>query len=67
MKPVIFHRDAEIEMGAAVARYEEQWEGLGLDLQSEIERAVRRIQQHPQSFPPHNDQGMRKCPIRRFP
>lgn len=54
-------------MHAAVTRYEEQVEGLGNDLQSEIERTVRRIQQHPQSFPAHNDQGIHKCLVRRFP
>ncbi len=54
-------------MQASVAYYEAQGEGLGTDFQSEIERCVRSIQEHPRSFPPHNDQGIRRCLVRRFP
>lgn len=42
MKPVIFHADAEAELCAAVAYYEQQRPGLGLDLQSEVARVNPR-------------------------
>ena len=67
MKPVIFHPDAEAELRAAVAYYEQQRAGLGRDLRSEVERTIRRIQQQPQLFPQHNESGIRKYVIRRFP
>ena len=67
MKPLIFHPDATAELRAAVAYYEQQRPGLGRDLQREVEHATNRIQQHPQSFPQHNEAGLRKCFVRRFP
>ena len=67
MKPVIFHPDAVVELRAAVAYYEQQRPGLGNDLQREVERVIGRIQQHPQWFPRHNEAGLRKCFVRRFP
>ena len=67
MKPIIFHPDATAELRAAVAYYEQQRPGLGRDLQREVERAMSRIQQHPQWFPKHNELDLRKCFVRRFP
>ena len=67
MKPIIFHPDARAELCAAVAYYEQQRPGLGRDLQREVERTINRIQQHPQSFLQHDEAGLRKCFVRRFP
>ena len=67
MKPVVFHQDAEAELDAAMAYYESQRSGLGLDLQTDIARTIERIRQHPQSFPRHNEGKLRKSPARRFP
>ena len=67
MKPVIFHPDAVVELRAAVAYYEQQRPGLGNDLQREVERVIGRIQQHPQWFPRHNEAGLCKCVVPRFP
>lgn len=67
MKPVVFHQDAEAELDAAMAYYEGQRSGLGLDLQSDIARTIGRVQQHPQLFPLHNEGNLRKSPARRFP
>ena len=67
MKPIIFHPDARAELRAAVAYYEQQRPGLGRDLQREVERAITRMQRHPQVFPQHNEAGLRKCFVRRFP
>ena len=67
MKPLVFHPDATAELRAAAAYYERQRPGLGRDLQREVERASNRIQQDPQRFPQHNETGLRKCFVRRFP
>lgn len=67
MKPITFHPQAEEELRAAVAYYEEQREGLGMDLQAEIEGAVRRIQNNPQLCPLYGESGLRKCVVKRFP
>ena len=47
MKPVIIHSDAREELDSAIAYYEEQKAGLGLDFLSEVEEAVDKIQQNP--------------------
>jgi toxin ParE1/3/4 len=67
VKPVIFHKDAEDELRAAVDYYERQRGGLGLDLQSEVENAVRTIQQNPQLWPQYKATDYRKCNLQRFP
>jgi toxin ParE1/3/4 len=67
VKPVIFHHDAEAELNAAIAYYEHQRKGLGIDLQYEVENAIGLVQQNPQLFPKHNKLGIRKCLVKRFP
>jgi toxin ParE1/3/4 len=67
VKAVVFHPDAEAELHAAVAWYEEQREGLGADLLAEVEKAIDRLQENPHLFPRHNELGIRKCLVRRFP
>jgi toxin ParE1/3/4 len=44
VKPVIIHSHARAEMDEAMAFYEQQKAGLGLDLQTAVERAIGRIQ-----------------------
>lgn len=48
MKPVIIHSQARVELDEAIAFYEHQKAGLGLDLQTAVKRAIGRIQQNPQ-------------------
>jgi toxin ParE1/3/4 len=67
VKPVIFHREAEAEMRAAVAYYDGQREGLGSEFLEEVERAVGRIAQTPRAFSLHGDEGLRRHNLRRFP
>lgn len=67
MKPVQFHPEAEAELLAAVAYYEDQRPGLGVDLRQEVEAAVGLVRQDPQLFPARPTDGLRKCPVRRFP
>lgn len=67
MKPVRFHPEAEAELIAAVAYYEEKRTGLGVDFRQEVEAAVGLICQNPLLFAPRAPDGLRKCPVRRFP
>jgi toxin ParE1/3/4 len=67
MKPIIFHQDAEAELAAAIANYNEKRDGLGDEFQTEVEQATRRIAQLPTAGALHNAAGVRKCGVRRFP
>ena|ERR1022692_2581946 len=67
MKPAIFHREANAELIGAVAWYEAKQAGLGLDLQAKVEEAVKQIRAHPGRYAIHNDQGVRKHLVKRFP
>jgi toxin ParE1/3/4 len=67
VKPLVFHPEAEAEFLAAIAWYEQQRAGLGGDFRDAVEAATRQIQQTPQVFTPHGNQGARKCLVRGFP
>src|SRR6266446_4844160 len=67
MKPVIFHREASVELTGAVAWYEAKQVGLGHDMQAKVEEAVECIRANPGRFAIHKDQGVRKCHVERFP
>jgi hypothetical protein len=47
MKYLVVHEAAEPKLWAEVAYYENEAEGLGLDMLLEVEAAFRRIQEHP--------------------
>jgi len=67
VKPVIIHSQARVELDEAIAFYERQRVGLGLDLQRAVERAIGRIQQHPQLGAPYKATEFRYYVLRRFP
>jgi toxin ParE1/3/4 len=67
VKPAIFHPEAQAELDAAVAWYEAQRPGLGLDFQAEVEAAVSMIQKQPQLFPLYKNSRLRKRVLQRFP
>jgi toxin ParE1/3/4 len=67
VKPVIFHREAEAEMLAAIAYYNGQHDGLGDEFRDEVEEGAARISRTPRAFSPYGDEGLRKHVIRRFP
>jgi toxin ParE1/3/4 len=62
-----FHPEAQAELDAAIAYYEERRSGLGLDLQAEVQAAVDLIQRNPQLCPLHKDTAYRKRVLNRFP
>jgi toxin ParE1/3/4 len=67
VKPVIIHSQARVELDEAIAFYEEQETGLGLDLQTAVERALGRIQQHSQLGAPYKATEFRHYIVGRFP
>ena len=58
--------EAEVELWEAVAYYEEQSVGLGLDFEAEIERSLQTIRHFPESCSLRED-GTRRCLTQRFP
>jgi toxin ParE1/3/4 len=67
VKPCILHREAEQELDAAIAYYERQRRGLGLELLAEVEHAEDLIRRFPEAWPVHVPSGHRKLPLPRFP
>lgn len=67
MKPADFHRMAQKDLDEAVAYYERQRKGLGLELNTEVELAVSRILSNPEHFSRYKQSKFRKLVLRRFP
>ena len=67
MKRHLLHREAERELAAAMAYYEQQRRGLGLELLAEVEHATGLIQEFPEAWPLHLASGHRKVVLPRFP
>ncbi len=67
MKFVVIHTEARKELDAAIAYYEAQTVGLGLDLLSEVERILLKIQRNPNLGIPYKIEGIRRYAIQRFP
>ncbi len=67
MKFISIHIEARAELDAAIAYYETQQVGLGLDLLSEVEKSLLKIQDNPNLGALHHIQGIRRYPIQRFP
>ena len=66
MKKIIIHEEAEKELWHAVEFYEDKVNGLGLDLEKEVEKALISIRENPQRYAEVQD-GVRRCLLRRFP
>ena len=67
MKPVVVHSAASAELDEAIGFYESRASGLGLDLQTTVEKAVEAIRRHPESWPRHKNTVFRKFFVERFP
>lgn len=66
MYEIEFHHDADKEIKAAAAYYEERLIGLGSDFLEEIEQGLRRIQQFPLIWPVYEGE-YRRYLLKRFP
>ncbi|BAZ69416.1 hypothetical protein NIES4106_41880 [Fischerella sp. NIES-4106] len=67
MKFIVIHTEARKELDAAIAYYEDQKVGLGLDLLSEVEKVLGNIQQNPNLGTLYKIEGVRRYAIKRFP
>jgi toxin ParE1/3/4 len=61
------HAEAQAEVQTAIAHYESQREGLGLEFHLELDRVFEQIQQMPGSVAAIDERGTRKRRLRRFP
>ena len=64
--PIVFRRVARIEMDEAIAWYEYQGAGLGLQFTAEIDKYLRRIAASPKQFPETRGE-IRRAVLHRFP
>ncbi|WP_375541580.1 type II toxin-antitoxin system RelE/ParE family toxin [Halomicronema sp. CCY15110] len=67
MKPVNLHSEAMQELDDAVAYYQEQAPGLGLDFLDEVEQALKRIQHSSNLGQPYKNTRLRRYVLRKFP
>jgi toxin ParE1/3/4 len=67
VKPVLFHSAAEAELFDAISFYESRRAGLGLSFQTEVQRVVDLIQQHPDRWVVYKNTSYRKCLLDGFP
>jgi toxin ParE1/3/4 len=67
VKFIVIHTEARKELDAAIGYYEAQKVDLGLDLLSEVEKVILKIQQNPNLGTPHKIEGIRRYAIQRFP
>jgi len=67
VKPIRFQRNARREYDKAIARYENERPGLGLDFQEEVKAAIARIRKNPQLGSRFLDTEYRYYVVHRFP
>jgi toxin ParE1/3/4 len=67
VKPIVLHSEAIVELDAAVAYYEQQRKGLGLEFLSSVERAFALIQQNPNLGTAYKIRRLRRFVLQRFP
>lgn len=67
MKSLIIHSEARGELDSAIAYYEDQKVGLGLDLLSEVEQALGKIQKNPKVGALYKTVSLRRYILQRFP
>ena len=66
MRTASFHPEAEAEMFAAARYYEDRAENLGVDFLAEVEKAVHRIAEAPETWPIFKGR-IRRYLLYRFP
>ena len=50
MADVEMHPEAQAELDATIGWYEQEWEGLGLEFLDEVDRAIARAAQQPNTW-----------------
>ena len=68
MSGVDVHPEAQDEIDAAIAWYEREWEGLGLEFLAEVDRAIARAAQQPDTWRGYAGiRDVRQLNVHRFP
>jgi toxin ParE1/3/4 len=67
VKSIIIHSEAIAELKGAIACYEDQKPGLGIDFLTEVERVISKIQQKPNLGKSYKIAGLRQYVLQRFP
>ena len=67
MKTATLHEDDEAELREALDYYAGERAGLDGEFRREFEAALQRIRENPLLFAAEDDDGVRMCPLRRFP
>lgn len=67
MKLAMLHEEAEAELREALDYYAEQRAGLDGEFRRAFEAALQKVREHPLLHAIEADDGIRYCPLRRFP
>ncbi len=67
MKPVIIQREASAELEEDMAWYEKRQTGLGLDLESEVEKTIARVRRDPTIGTRYRNTQIQFVRVKRFP
>jgi toxin ParE1/3/4 len=67
VKPLVISSEAEAELDEAMTWYQGRREGLGLELQDEVSRALGWIRERPSRGWKYDDFGYRVHRVNRFP
>lgn len=67
MRSIAFHPEAKAELNYAAIYYESRRPGLGGEFLMEVERALERILEFPDSGSEFRRTGYRRLIVRRFP
>ncbi|MGI8980819.1 MAG: type II toxin-antitoxin system RelE/ParE family toxin [Pirellulaceae bacterium] len=67
MKPAIVQREAAVELEEDMVWYEKRQTGLGLDLESEVEKTIARIRRDPSIGIRYRNTQFQFVRVKRFP
>ena len=65
-RPVLFQPEVRTDISEAAHRYEQERPGLGERFAADLDEALARVAEGPMQFRILED-GIRRCPFRRFP
>ncbi|MBC7855729.1 MAG: type II toxin-antitoxin system RelE/ParE family toxin [Pirellulaceae bacterium] len=67
MKPVIIQSEATAELEKDMSWYEKRQTGLGLDLESEVEKTIARVRHDPSIGMRYRNTQVQFARVKRFP
>jgi toxin ParE1/3/4 len=67
MKSATLHEATEEKLREPLDYYASQRDGLDGEFRREFEAALQRVRENPLAYAVEDDNGVRYCPLRRFP